>query len=158
MKVIVAGTRTICDYNVVVEAITKSQFVIDELVSGNAPGIDTQGEIFAKKNNIPCRLFPADWEKLKQWAGPARNHEMSLYADALIAVWDGKSGGTHDMIKKMRKRRKPVFIHYVKAISNDSTKDSEHDGVNKVPQKNAVDDAFRFHFKVQNSNQSNNQS
>lgn len=114
MKVIVAGSRYILDYNEVLTAIEKSGFVIDELVSGHAPGVDTLGEKYAAKNDIPLKLFPADWEKLKQWAGPARNHDMAVYADALIAVWDGKSGGTHDMIKKMRKRRKPVFIHLCK--------------------------------------------
>jgi hypothetical protein len=113
MKVIVAGPRDFTDYNVVVEAILKSGYVIDELVSGKASGVDTLGEEYARENGIPVREFPAQWNLYGKHAGPARNHEMSLYADALIAVWDGISGGTHDMIKKMKKRKKPFYLHIV---------------------------------------------
>ena len=38
---------------------------------------------------------------------------MADNADALIAVWDGESRGTADMIKKARDRGLRVYIKYV---------------------------------------------
>jgi hypothetical protein len=35
---------------------------------------------------------------------------MADYADALIAIWDGKSKGTKNMIKQMEKSGKKAFI------------------------------------------------
>ncbi|WP_197026348.1 hypothetical protein [Polaribacter sp. Hel_I_88] len=43
--------------------------------------------------------FPAEWNKFGKAAGPVRNKEMAIYADALIAFWDGKSRGTKNMIQ-----------------------------------------------------------
>jgi hypothetical protein len=38
---------------------------------------------------------------------------MADYADALIALWDGKSGGTRHMIKTARERSLMIYIHGV---------------------------------------------
>jgi hypothetical protein len=35
---------------------------------------------------------------------------MAEYADCLIAVWDGSSRGTKNMIDEMNKLKKPVFV------------------------------------------------
>lgn len=35
---------------------------------------------------------------------------MAGYADALIAIWDGKSRGTAHMIETMKKLGKPTFV------------------------------------------------
>ena len=37
--------------------------IIDQIVSGNAKGVDAAGERFAKKHGIDLVLFPANWEK-----------------------------------------------------------------------------------------------
>ena len=117
MKVIVAGSRTISDYNVVKKAIETSQFVITELVSGAARGVDRLGEKFAAENNIPTIHFYPDWILGRQ-AGILRNLEMAEYADALVAVWDGKSRGTKHMINSMTKLNKPVWVEkYIDNIS-----------------------------------------
>lgn len=39
-----------------------------------------------------------------------RNKEMSIEADYLFAIWDGKSPGTDDMIKTMKKMKKWSII------------------------------------------------
>ena len=41
---------------------------------------------------------------------PMRNREMAEYADALLAVWDGESKGTANMILEMHRMGKPVFV------------------------------------------------
>ena len=111
MKVIVAGSRTIGDYDLVEKAILDSGFEIDEIVWGCAPGVDTLAKIYADNNSLPHRPFPADWIKYgRKNAGKIRNQEMADYADALVAVRQDKSGGTTDMMKRMKTAGKPVFL------------------------------------------------
>ena len=56
------------------------------------------GEFGALHHDSPVKKFPADWGGLGKRAGYLRNEQMADYADALIAVWDGKSKGTKHMI------------------------------------------------------------
>jgi hypothetical protein len=53
-----------------------------------------------------------DWREHGKAAGPKRNTVMADFSDFGIAVYNGKSRGTHDMIVKLVKRRKPVAIVY----------------------------------------------
>lgn len=118
MKVIIAGSRGIRDYTVVEKAIASSGFTITELVSGTARGVDRLGEQWAEKYNIPIKKFPAAWREYGPKAGALRNREMGRYADALVAVWDGASPGTKNMILFMRDRlRKPTAITVVVSLS-----------------------------------------
>lgn len=111
MKVIVAGSRDGFVAKNVFEAIEESKFIITELVSGGARGVDRDGEYYAKLNNIPIKQFLPDWDKYGKGAGFRRNTEMAEYADALIAVWDGKSNGTKHMISIMDDYEKPVHLY-----------------------------------------------
>lgn len=76
---------------------------------GCAKGIDTKGAMWADERGIPVKEFHADW-KQGRGAGIQRNIEMGSYADALIAIWDGKSKGTQHMISHMLRRAKPVYV------------------------------------------------
>ena len=98
MKVIIAGSREITDYDAVESAVKNSGFDITEVVSGTARGVDRLGERYARENNIPLKLFPADWNLHGKKAGPLRNIEMAKYADGLVALWDGFSNGTRHML------------------------------------------------------------
>ena len=109
MKLIIAGSRTINDFDTVARALDASGFVPTEIVSGRAPGVDTVGEMLAARLGLPVKPFPADWSMGRK-AGPIRNGQMAKYADALVAVWDGSSSGTQDMISKMKALGKPVFV------------------------------------------------
>lgn len=111
MKVIIAGTRRIGDWTAVHKAVEESGFKISEVVSGGAPGPDTIGESLARLHGMPVKVFPADWKKFGKAAGPYRNKQMADYADALIAVWDGESTGTLNMINQMKSQGKPVYIY-----------------------------------------------
>ena len=113
MKVIIAGGRKIIDYSLVEKAVKESGFDITEVVSGKARGVDLLGETWAVHHNLPVKLFPADWTKYRNGAGPIRNKQMAEYADALIVVWDGKSSGTADMIENAKKRGLKVYIERV---------------------------------------------
>lgn len=113
MKVIIAGSRTIDNFHAVEIAVIKSKFDITEVVSGRAKGVDYLGELYALKFSIPIKKFPAQWTMFGKRAGYIRNAEMSEYADALIAVWDGHSPGTLHMINLMKELNKPVYVHKV---------------------------------------------
>lgn len=110
MKVIIAGTRSVEDYALVVQAVERSGYEITEVVSGCATGIDRLGEQWARTNNVPIKEMPADWSRYGNSAGPYRNRAMADYADAAIIVWDGQSRGTRNMIENMIRRKKPYYI------------------------------------------------
>ena len=110
MKIIIAGSREVTDYNLILEAVRKSEFDISEVVSGNARGVDKLGERYATENNIDLKIFPADWDRYGKRAGYIRNSEMGEYADGLIAIWDGKSKGTKYMIDIIDNNKKLLYI------------------------------------------------
>jgi len=132
MKVIIAGSRSIDDLGFVREAVEASPFTVTKVVSGCAKGVDKLGEEWALENDIEIEAFPADWKNLSDprgvikrtgphgsynaLAGIHRNTAMGQYADALIAVWDGKSTGTKHMIEYMQSLGKPVFVYNINNI------------------------------------------
>lgn len=119
MKVIIAGTRDVKDYKLVVDTIQKSGYNITEVVSGCATGVDWLGEQWARTNNIPIKEMPAEWSRYGNSAGPHRNRAMAEYADAAIIIWDGKSRGTRNMIENMIRRKKPYYIGMTSATLED---------------------------------------
>lgn len=114
MKTIIAGGRYITDYQLVIDAVRLSGFVITEVVSGGASGVDALGEKWAIEHSVPVKKFPANWEKFGKKAGPLRNEQMADCADALIAVWDGLSRGTLNMIENADRRGLKVYVYEVK--------------------------------------------
>lgn len=110
MKVIIAGSRNIIDYNLLEYAIERSGFDITEVVGGGAKGADELGMIWATQNDIKFIKFPADWSTYGKAAGPIRNRQMAEYADALIALWDAESMGTRNMIDEAHKRNLKVYV------------------------------------------------
>lgn len=104
MRVIVAGSRHIIDYRPVMIAIKEAAnlqnpIIITELICGMAPGVDETGYWFAKMARIPIKEMPADWDRYGKAAGPIRNRNMAEYGEALIAIWDGITNGTRNMIE-----------------------------------------------------------
>lgn len=113
MKVIIAGSRYITDPKFIHEAWRCAAFPATEVVSGGAKGVDALGEELAYKLGLPVKRFEADWRSYGKKAGILRNCEMACYGDALIAVWDGHSRGTKDMISQAIQRKLPVFVLFV---------------------------------------------
>lgn len=106
--VIIAGTRTFDDYELLKEKCDKwlkyghpNDLVI---LSGGAKGADKLGERYAKERNLNLEIYPANWEKYGKSAGIKRNIQMGNNADILIAFWDGKSRGTKHMIDYANKQ------------------------------------------------------
>lgn len=114
--VIIAGSRDFHDYAVLERAIQESGWLIGEVVSGCARGVDQLGERWAAQHGIPVRRFPAQWRnpvtgENDRSAGHRRNADMARYASGLIALWDGRSPGTKNMIEQIRNYySKPAFV------------------------------------------------
>lgn len=116
MKTIIAGSRHITKPKYILEAINlagENGIYVDEIVSGMANGPDYMGYQYALANHIPVKCFPAEWLKYGKAAGPIRNQKMAEYADALIAIWDGVSKGTRDMINRAKACGLKIFVYKV---------------------------------------------
>ena len=100
MKTIIAGSREGIDKNDLLIALAVIDWEVTEVVCGMARGADLIGKKWAEEQGIPVIERPADWEKYgRTLAGAIRNQQMADEADALIALWDGKSPGTKNMIE-----------------------------------------------------------
>lgn len=118
MKTIIAGSRSITNISLVEQAIKESGFKITEVVSGTARGVDFLGELWAIKNKIPIKRFPADWGHYGKAAGHKRNEQMAVYAEACIIIWDGVSRGSLNMIKNAEIVGLKLFIKDISKKDN----------------------------------------
>ena len=100
MRTIIAGSRNFTDYERFKSIINFCEYTKDitEVVSGGAKGVDALGEKWAAENNIPVKIFKANWDEFGKSAGYKRNLEMADYAEALIAIRLNNSKGTTHMI------------------------------------------------------------
>lgn len=112
MKTIIAGSRNITDYSIVEDALTKISWRVTGVVSGTARGVDRLGEQWARNHGVTVRQFPADWDKYGKAAGSIRNEEMASNADALVAIWDGASRGTQNMVEQAKRHGLKVLVYY----------------------------------------------
>lgn len=110
MRTIIAGSRTITDYGVLLHAISEMPWKITHVISGGAKGVDLMGERWAKENGIPFQVFKPDWSQ-GRGAGYARNAIMAQYAEAALILWNGTSKGTGNMISIARAKHLVLYVH-----------------------------------------------
>lgn len=113
MWTIIAGSRAITNYALIEQAVRLSGFRITKVVSGCARGVDALGERYAERHGLPIAYFRADWQRHGNAAGPRRNEAMARYVGkggALVAVWDGVSRGTKNMIEVAEREGLAVFV------------------------------------------------
>ena len=126
MKTIIAGSRSIDDYQFIewgMEKAIKDGWEITSVISGKAKGVDTLGERWAKGRLLEVLPFPARWRKPGQTLfdpgqGKLRNVRMAMEADALILFWDGVSPGSKSMMNCAAILKLPAKI-YVRFGQND---------------------------------------
>lgn len=119
-NLIVAGSRSIENEWRVESAILKN-YPDDRapdrwdcrIVHGGASGADAHAAAFAEKVGLHERVFEAAWSEYGNAAGPIRNQEMAEYGDLLIAVWDGESPGTRNMIEAALDEGLPVHVEVI---------------------------------------------
>lgn len=118
MKICIAGSRSLSDYQLVkttIETWASEQSYKDSevvIVSGGARGADKLGEQFAREYDFPVELYPADWNTYGKRAGYLRNKEMAEVSDIAFIFWDGNSPGTKHMIDLCHNHN--VEVHLVR--------------------------------------------
>jgi len=126
MRVIIAGSRSLKDLRIVTAAMEEARrekaIAPTAVICGEARGADLLGKRWAQANGIDVISMPAEWDLHGRAAGPIRNSQMADIADAVVAVWDGQSAGTRDMIKKAQKKGIPCHIHYFEPTTDVSFK------------------------------------
>lgn len=113
MKLVVAGSRSIKCRNSVYQAIADSGFAgeVTHVITGRSRGVDEFAEEWAMQQRLPVIIHRPDFKAHKSWLAPkVRNWTMGEIGDALVAVWDGFSGGTAHMISVMGWLSKPVYV------------------------------------------------
>lgn len=109
MKIAIVGSRLYPDMEAVdyfVSMLPKGTTVI----SGEAPGVDTQAKEAAVARGLMYVGYRAQWLVYGRRAGAIRNAFMVEDADIVVAFWDGHSKGTKitmDMAREARKLMSP---------------------------------------------------
>jgi hypothetical protein len=121
MKLAIVGSRSFNDEVLLNEILDKHKDKITLVVSGGAIGADLLGEQWAKKHNIPTKVFYPDWKQHGKAAGMIRNKLIIEECDKCIAFWDGKSNGTKNSISICKKLNKPFKIINYETIYRGNT-------------------------------------
>lgn len=77
------------------------------IVHGGAPGADRMAGSLARKLGLQGPIvYPAQWDRYGDQAGPIRNRLMldEEKPDLVIAFWNGYSKGTRGMIEEAQLR------------------------------------------------------
>jgi len=99
-RVIIAGSRDIPEekaLGIITDRLSKQKRW--HVVSGTARGVDRAGEVYAERKRFPITCFSANWDRFGKRAGLLRNQTMSWFGTHLLALWDGNSRGTANMIE-----------------------------------------------------------
>ena len=113
MKIAIIGSRSlqVTDFDHFIPS------VCTEIVSGGAEGIDTCARLWAEKRGLLFTEFLPDYERYGRSAPLVRNRLIVDYADAVLAIWDGKSKGTLYTVKYAQKQGKPVAFFSGDAVN-----------------------------------------
>lgn len=112
MRVVITGSRS-ATQDQVWEAVGRCRWIgfTTVVVSGTAEGADRFGELWAAERGLQVVKFPATWARYARLSGPLRNRAMAESSQGLIAVWDGQSHGTQNMIEEASRRGLRIRIH-----------------------------------------------
>lgn len=111
MNIIVAGSRTITDYDFVKRHLDRLTRKLDltpykskvVVFSGGTKGVDWLGEWWAYERRLTYRIFNVEWSKDGEKARAIRNAKMFKEANSLVAFWDGADSDTKELIQQSKK-------------------------------------------------------
>ena len=117
MKLIIAGSRTFTDYQLLCQTLAPEKHRVTQVITGGARGADRLGIRWAVSHSVRLKGFPADWQRFGKSAGVRRNFQMAQAGDMLLAFCDGRSAGTRHMISCMQQLGKPVVVILMEATA-----------------------------------------
>lgn len=106
MKVAVVGSRSIKAYPI--GDLIPAEAT--EIISGGARGIDAIARKYALQHGIPLTEIRPAYARYGKGAPLRRNLEIIAQAELVIALWDGSSTGTAQVIAECRKQGKPIIV------------------------------------------------
>ncbi len=106
MKVAVIGSRSITSYPL--EELIPAETT--EIISGGAHGADAIAREYAQQHDIPLTEIRPAYARYGKGAPLRRNLEIIARAELVIALWDGKSSGTAQVIAECRRQGKPLLV------------------------------------------------
>lgn len=112
VKVAIVGSRTLSDKRVSDEISDYIHGFGREsvtVISGGAAGVDSVAAAVARSEGFPLiEIFP-NWSEGKS-AGFKRNSKIVDKCDEVLCIWDGKSNGCMDTVRKARLAGKPTKV------------------------------------------------
>ena len=106
MKLLIAGSRSITDYDISPHIPEDT----DLIISGGAIGVDALAEQYADRKRISKLILRPRYDLYRRAAPIKRNERMVELCDSVLIIWDGKSKGTKRTIDYAAKLGKPVNI------------------------------------------------
>jgi len=110
-KVLICGGRDFDNRDVLFTTLDdlNLRFCFSCVITGGAKGADRLAHLWAAKNHLDAKVYPANWERHGKMAGILRNREMlkEESPDLIVAFPGGR--GTEDMVKIGRKAGVEVF-------------------------------------------------
>ncbi len=95
MKLMIAGSRSIQDFDLSVHIPSDTELII----TGGAQGVDALAEQYADKHKISKLIVRPQYELYGKAAPILRNQKMVEIADMVLVIWDGQSKGTKSTIQ-----------------------------------------------------------
>lgn len=115
IKLAIVGSREFSQpkrlFKLLDQFIKDNDYVVTEIISGGAAGVDTYAAQYAQYNKIPLKVHKAEWEKYGKKAGPIRNEYIIRDCDVCFAVWNGTSRGTKNDIDWCHKLNKDCWVY-----------------------------------------------
>lgn len=136
MKVAILGGDNITNINLVKQTMDEASLPLDDILTTFDEGDDERAtgvayfvRAICKERKIPCRTYSPKWDDLTtpksekrknkntgKWynhrAGVDRNQLVVDEAEAFIVIWDGRSAGVADILRRISelKDQKPTFV------------------------------------------------
>jgi len=114
MNIAIIGSRKGFNEERIFSELKKHKITnFDKIISGGAIGVDSFAAKYSRMNNVEIEII----RPIKIDIGYGikmnyifRNIEIITKADKLIIFWNGKSGGTMQVINYARERKKDLII------------------------------------------------
>jgi hypothetical protein len=85
-----------------------------EIITGGMPGVGMLAERYADDHGLPKLVIKASYVRMALLGMTYRRRMIVDTADKVVAIWDGKSRGTQQMIAYAQRTGKPIDVHIVK--------------------------------------------
>lgn len=97
------------------EAIRRVDWDVSEIVCSD---VNVLVSTWATERGVHVEIFETETEFYQEAAKQVRNARMAKYSDALIAIWDGKSGDTSRLISEAKELGLRVVVFLEDELRN----------------------------------------